>query len=1339
MRRDGIDDIYPATPLQEGMLFHAELEPDAGIYWNQLVGTLEGTIDPDRFRRAWEVVVARHDALRTAFVPNKSGRTLQIVRTSIELPFRLEDSRVLSPDERRQRLDEILARDRQERIDPKRAPLWRLWLILTGADTAEIVWSQHHAITDGWSGPIVLDEVFRAYDAICRGAAPSLAPVARLRDFVRWNAAQDDATAREYWSRALEGVTAPTSIGARWARRDAARRNSDRATRSQGMERRVLGEELFARIRDFARTIRVTLGAVLRAAWARTLSVWSGDDEVIFGLTLTARSPDLAGSDRIVGPLINTLPVRMRAGASEVIRSTIESAHEVYVDLESYVRSSLSDVQRRSDVPPGVPLFESILVIENFPFEGEYVAPSRELRLRGVRGIEIDNYPLTLTLLPTSSLEIKISHDTRRLDADDARSILSTFDRILAGLCDRPDCDRPDRAWGDLPILSDHDRERVLVEWNATDVEWPHAASVFDEVRLAAERDPDAAAVSDVNGTWTRRELLDASSRIARELMKNGVRAGDRVGIAVERSRDLVAALLGVWQAGAAYVPLDPDYPHERLEFMTADANLSLILACDASAARVAPLGAPILVHRVDALVPADASEPDSASESPWPGPVSADDVAYVIYTSGSTGRPKGVMIPHVAALNFLRSMERCPGLEPADTLLAVTSLSFDISLLELVGPLLAEGRVRIASREEASDGFRLASIIEDESITVLQGTPSTWRLLLAAGWRPRSGFRAFCGGEPLARDLAEDLLRHVGELWNLYGPTETTVWSTVDRVTSPQDITIGRPIANTRVYVLDANERPVPIGVAGELWIGGAGVMSGYNGRLDLTEAVVRADPFARRPGGRMYRTGDIAAWRVDGRLECFGRRDGQVKLRGFRIESEEIEGVLASHAAVREVVVIVREDVPGDQRLVAYVRPHEGGSDLPREELRALVRSRLPEHMVPSHFIAIDEIPLTPNGKIDRRSLPSPEGAANGVPRPSEPPVSALERSVARLFGEVLGVAEVGRDDNFFDLGGHSILVTRLIHRLEDELRIELPLRALFEGPTVRELADRCARSGEEGVVTRRVAARRRRSIMAVQSRGTRRPLYLVAGAHADENVFLRYLSNLIPHLGLDQPVYGFRARGLDGEDLPHDSVETMAADYIDELLEVDDSGCYFLAGECVGGVVAFEMAQQIAERGARIPTIILLDSLRPRPLSAIELAEYRKARLGRRWTRFKERFDGLSLKEKLVEGTQWARRKVEASLFPTDQVRREQRIRSIETHYPWIIHRYRAAPYAGRVDLIVNAEDHAKCPSLGWEEVVTGELHIHSVPGDHLRRLTEFPRETATAIRASLDSAR
>jgi amino acid adenylation domain-containing protein len=746
----------------------------------------------------------------------------------------------------------------------------------------------------------------------------------------------------------------------------------------------------------------------------------------------------------MVGLFINTLPLRVRVSPEKSLIPWLKEIRQLQIGMREHENTPLVEVQGWSSVPRGMPLFESILVFDNYDLSTFMRSKGDGWENREFHLLENTGFPITLYGYAGSELLLKIAYDRGRFDEVAIERILGHLRSLLEGIAQDSG-----RSLALLPILTEAERQQILVDWNDTFVEYPGESCIHELFEGQAVRTPDRVAVVFEGEELTYGELNHRANQLAHYLRRLGVGPEVLVGILVDRSLEMMVGLLGVLKAGGAYVPLDPSYPLERLAFMVEDAQVSVLLTQEAQIGTIPEYkGHVICLDRDWEKVAEESSEALG-------GGVNSGNLAYVIYTSGSTGKPKGVQISHRAVVNFLLSMLKEPGLSGEDILLSVTTLSFDIAALELFLPLITGGRVVLVSREVAGDGALLLRRLGECGATVMQATPSTWRLLLEAGWSEKIGLKMLCGGEGLPRDLASQLLERGDSLWNMYGPTETTIWSAVYKVESQGGpVLIGAPIANTQIYILDGHFQLVPVGVVGELYIGGDGLARGYLNRPELTRERFIDNPFGGGVGSRLYRTGDLARYWPDGNIEVLGRLDHQVKVRGFRIELGEIETALGRHPGVREGVVVAREDVPGDKRLVAYVVP-DGGQPPSVSVLRQYLQEKLPAHMVPTAFVILEKFPLTPNGKIDRRSLPSPTSLRPELESDYVAPRSEIERTITSIWQAVLHLEKIGIHDNFFEVGGHSLLATQAISRINKAFRVDLPLRSFFENPIIGGLS--------------------------------------------------------------------------------------------------------------------------------------------------------------------------------------------------------------------------------------------------------------------------------------------
>ncbi|MEU8529900.1 non-ribosomal peptide synthase/polyketide synthase, partial [Streptomyces sp. NPDC048629] len=1037
-----IDDIYPLTALQQGMLFHTRLSDDPGMYWVQNGLSLEGELDFDALKQAWELVVSRHEVLRTAVVWDGVPEPLAVVSRSVPLPLHVRDLSHLDEEARQRAIGDHFDADWAQGADFSAPTLMRVTVLSLADDRHQLVWSYHHVLLDGWSLPIVMGELLEAYDAFRTGSRPELPPRAPFRDFVAWVVGQDLDQARAYWHERLAGITEPTTLGVERATGDRGRAQAHVALARTTAESGGLA--------DFARRHRLTLNTVVQGAWALVLALYSGTDDVVFGVTSSGRGGQVEGMDSMVGLLINTTPTRIRVDREQPVVDWLVGLQDEQVRARQYEQVPLVAIAECSELPTGQSLFNSLFVFENYPdqalTEGRETSAANGLQADLNYGREQVNYPLHITAGAGRDVKIKVSYDRAQFDA-------ATVERMtghLATLLDALAADEGRRV-GDLPVLTAGERDAVLRGWNATDVEVSGVGGVQALIAERAAESPDAVAVVAGEESVTYGALMGRANRLARHLRSVGVGAESVVAVCVERGADMVVAGLAVWLAGGAYLPLDPEFPSERLEFMLTDSGAGVFVGHRSVAG-----GLPL--ESVDSVVWLDDADTRSTLERLSPAPLdvpcAAGQLAYVLYTSGSTGRPKGVLVGQGNLVNFLAGMAVRPGLGSGDVLLAVTTWGFDIAGLELWLPLVVGGRLVVAEREAVGDPGVLAGELVRQGVSVMQATPVTWQMLVTDGWTGSPGLVALCGGEALPGGLAASLAGRVSEVWNMYGPTETTIWSACEQVVPDRVLGIGSPVANTQVYVLDGRLEPVPVGVAGELFIGGAGVTRGYLGRAGLSAERFVADPFAA-DGSRMYRSGDRVRWLADGRLEFLGRADEQLKVRGFRIEPGEIEAALVAHPAVGAAVV-VGHGQGTERRLVAYVVPAVQTEGVPSAgELREWLREGLPEYMVPSVFAELAELPLTPNGKIDRKALPEPAELRGELDTVFVAPATVSEELLAGIWSQVLGVDRVGATDSFFELGGHSLLATQVISRVREAFGVEVPLSALFDRPTVRALA--------------------------------------------------------------------------------------------------------------------------------------------------------------------------------------------------------------------------------------------------------------------------------------------
>jgi amino acid adenylation domain-containing protein/non-ribosomal peptide synthase protein (TIGR01720 family) len=1078
-----IQDLYPLSPLQQGMLFHDLYAPESGMYVERLRYTIRGDLNVVAFEQAWRQVVERHAVLRSAFIWEEVDEPLQAVFREVETPLEFQDWRGAPVAEQEEQLQAHLAEILQRGFKLSRPPLQRLTLIQMSERVSEFIWSYHHLLLDGWSISVILGEIITLYEAFCQGQKPQLEKSRPYRDYIAWLKRQDQAEAEAFWRKALKGFTPLASLSMNGAHDNLAGRPED----YESLQMR-LSKEAAERLDAFARQHRLTVNTVAQAAWALLLNCYSGEQDVVFGEVVSGRPADLAGSESMVGMFINTLPVRAQVSPESSVLSWLERLQARQIEARRYEYNPLVKVREWSEAPRGLPLFESIVVFEN---------PTMGIRLGRQEGspeisyathyATVTGYPLTVVIEPgPEGMLVGFTYDRRRFKSDAIQRMQLRFQTFLEGvLAD------PERRLSDLPLLTEAERRELLVDWNSTAKDFSEDRRLHRLFEAQVERTPNAIAAVFEEKKLTYRELNARANRLAHYLRAQGVGPERLVGICLDRSLEMMVAILGVLKAGGAYVPLDPAYPKERLAFMLEDSQASVLLTQqsrieDRTDGAIFDLRSSILDPRCKVIC-LDAIEERLAGESAenLANGATADAAAYVIYTSGSTGWPKGVIVSHRAVSNHMLWLRDYFGLNATDRFLQKTQFSFDAAGTEFFAPVLVGARLIMARPGGHQDGAYLSGMITEHGVTILQLVPSLLRALLDEPefTKCRSLRRIICAGEALPAELQDQFRACLdAELHNFYGPTEAAIDVTYwphQHAAGRAIVPIGRPIANTQIYLLSGDLRPVPVGAPGELYIGGDNLARGYLKRPELTAERFIPSPFGSGPGARLYKTGDLARYMPDGDIEFLGRIDHQVKVRGFRIELGEIESALNQHPAVRESVVIAQDDKHGNKRLAAYVvtDPAASLSELSSKELREFIRTKLPEYMAPSAFALLDALPLTPNGKVDRRALPALNGSPNDSHDSSEvarAPRNRVEEILAGVWSQVLGVKQVGIDEDFFEMGGDSILSIQVVGKANQQ-GLRLAPRQIFQHPTIAELATvvdtAVTIQSEQGLVTGQV----------------------------------------------------------------------------------------------------------------------------------------------------------------------------------------------------------------------------------------------------------------------------
>ncbi|MBW4635809.1 MAG: amino acid adenylation domain-containing protein [Iphinoe sp. HA4291-MV1] len=1293
---------FPLSFSQERLWFLDRLEGLSNKYNIPIALQIQGNLNVAVLEQALATIIQRHEILRTRFTIT-NGTLVQVIDSNSNLTLPVVDLQEFPQDQRSHQVQQKVKEELETPFDLSKSHSLRVTLLQVENKAFVLLVSMHHIVSDGWSIGIFIQELFTLYQAfLSKNPSPFPNLPIQYADFAVWQRqwwrGERLETQLNYWKQQLSNALPILELPSDRPRQ------TIQTFRGKSLSF-TLNTELNKQLQTLSKNTGTTLFMTLLAAFATLLYRYSGQEDISIGSPIANRNR--SEIETLIGSFVNTLVLRIRIqdnpSFNELLTQVRQVALEAYEHQDAPFEKVVEGLQPERSLSQN-PLFQVMFVLQNTPL-CQVEVPGLSLTPLALEAVTT-NFDLTLSMTETKEgLTGVWEYSSDLFDEATIARMAENFQVLLEAIVTNSA-----QPIGQLLLLTDSQRHQLLQEWNNTVTEYATDKTIAILFEEQVQKTPHAVAVEFEEEQLTYQQLNAKANQLAHYLQKIGVGAEVLVGICVERSIEMVVGLLGILKAGGAYVPLDPAYPQERLAFMVSDSQMPVLLTQQQLLEGLPQHQARVICLDTDWEIISKNSKENPISSA------TSDDLAYVIYTSGSTGKPKGVQILHGALVNFLKSMECEPGLSKSDIFLAVTSISFDIAALELYSPLITGARLVLSSREVATDGRLLIKQLNTFDVTVMQATPATWRMLLAMGWQGSPQFKILCGGEALPRDLAEQLLKRGACLWNLYGPTETTIWSTACKVEasklSKYLVPIGNPIANTQVYLLDSHLQPVPIGVPGEVYIGGEGLARGYLNRPELTSEKFITNPFDNSKSNRLYKTGDLACYLPDGNIEYLDRIDYEVKIRGFRIELGEIEAVLSQHPIVHQTVVIAREDLPGDKHLVAYLVSNQ--EEVPTiSDLRRFLKQQLPEYMMPSAFVIVDALPLTPNGKVDRRALPAPD-KSSFLDKSFVPPRTQSEKQLAQIWSEILNVQSVGIRDNFFELGGHSLMAVRLMVKIEQEFGKTLPIATLFQFPTIEDLANHLKTNKNTPSSS---------NLVPIQPKGDKTPLFCVHPVGGDVLCY----ADLAHHLGDTQPFWALRSQGIRGECEPLTRIEDMAATYIKALQTIQPQGPYQLAGWSMGGAIAFEMAVQLVASGQKVSLLALIDSYAPisqfkgsleideatlladwvKNLSGSNLAgsvSVEKLRLLKPHEQFnyvleQAKRDGLLLKE--------MGQKQASSLFQTFKVNRLS------------LHSYIPQPYPGRITLFCASEtpnEENQDPTHGWGELAMKGIDMHNIASNH-----------------------
>ncbi|NBI30764.1 amino acid adenylation domain-containing protein [Chengkuizengella marina] len=1147
--------ISNLTPMQEGMLFHSLYDQEGTNYREQFAFFIEGNVDTDVLKQSWQKVINRHEVFRTDFRWKESKVPIQIVLLEKPMEVYEEDITGLEEEAKESYIEKFKQIDLKKPMDFEQGKLNRISIIKIAQERYFICWTFHHILLDGWSVPIVISDFIKSFLIMRNGEPLPEKPNAQFGDYIEWLKQQDQETGLNFWREYLREFKEPTLITGEMGIKNGTIRKPEVVIEH-------LSEATTKELNLFCKQNQITPNIIIQSAFGVLLQRYNNTETSCFGMTVSGRPASLKNIEEAVGIFINTVPVVIKAEVGMSVLELLKKTADNMVKISDFEFISLADIKEVSKIKNSEDLFDSLILYQNYPAGEEVDQTQLGIEVKFDSSYELTNYDVTLVVGNREKMQFELVYNSDRISRLEAETMLIQLRIIIISMLSNPDINVQE-----LELIEDREKANLLTLASGKEVPLQLERTISELFQEQVEKNPEAIAVSFAGRTMTYSELNIKANQLAHLLREKGVKRNIIVPVLCERSPEMIISILAVLKAGGAYVPLDIDYPAERIKFILKECDAKLFIS-------TLPKKEVQSLRPESEVIYPENWRSDHSGQNSSENLVNVNcssDLCYVIFTSGSTGNPKGVMIEHASVLNFINAMNRNGLVSVDDCILNITTISFDIAFLETILPLTIGARVLLMDREELYSSERLVSSIKSQGVTVLQTTPSVYLTLFknVQASELKNVQKVLVGGEVFPESLYHQLKQiKSAKIFNMYGPTETTIWSTYKILSNDGLIDLGHPIDNTQVYVLDEKNELLPVGIPGEVCIAGRGLARGYLNNRELTESRFIVDPF--NPSARMYKTGDLARRLSDGRLEFLGRMDDQVKIRGFRIEPAEIENSLRSHPAVNEVVVMGLEEDSESQFLTAYL---VANNELSNEELRTFLMKRLPEYMIPGYFIQIEKVPLTPNGKIDRHALPKPNKNSKQVVYIA--PRSLEEEQMAAIWKEVLKVERIGINDDFFDLGGHSLKAIQLIAQMNRALKTDFTLNEIFQYPTIMSLMDSKAQNNFKS------------AICLNKSNNPKNIFCIHGGGGAVSNY--KVLAENLSHYNF----YALQASGLVDEKYLHKSVEEMVRGYLKEIRYLQKTGPYVLMGYSFGSYIAYEMAYELYLQGEKVEKLILIDS--------------------------------------------------------------------------------------------------------------------------------------------------
>ncbi len=1274
---------------------------DANRSYNESVSLkLNGQLDQNALNLALQDLILRHQSLRSIF-KNDGAEILIYQNWPLNLVY--QDLSAQEPNKQQEFIQQFLQQEAQQTYQLDRGPLFRTTLFKLSDGEHFFTFSAHHIICDGWSLGILLQDLSKLYSAYQQGQQPQLPELPQMSQYIseqlQYAETKEYQETKQFWLDQFKEKIPVTELPIDFPR------PASRTFKSRRDDYKM-NSQLSSAIKKTGAKSGCSFVVTLLSAFEILLHKITQQREVVLGLPAAGQAA--SGYYGLTGHCVNLLPIKSTLNEASTFNTYLKQRKKEILDALEHQQFSLGTLLKTLQFqrdPARLPLVPIVFNMDMNMDDGVAFKGLKHQLHYNPRAYE--TFEIFLNASGSEQeLTLEWSYNTQLFKPETIRWMMESFESLLQIISQEPN-----RSIQSISLPPKIRTGENLKKWNATATAYPQEplpVLISQNLKKYAVK----TAIRFHHTSITNGELLAKANQFAAFLIKKGIKRGDLVAVALDRSIEMVVTLLAVMKSGAAYIPLDPTYPHDRINFMLQDSGAKLLLANQKYKGNFLSNAEEVLLEDIlPELASFSTENPDLK--------INGDDLAYLLYTSGSTGQPKGVQIEHRNIVNLLNSIQKWPGITADDRMLAISTISFDIAGLELFLPLISGAEMVMADTKTAKDGYQLLKLIKTAHISLIQATPATFRMLIDAGWQnEKLPVRIFCCGEALQPDLAKKLTTLCYGLWNMYGPTETTIYSTGKQIFYEDEIiTIGRPIDNTQIYILNEQLGLVTEGDIGEIFIGGEGVAKGYLNRPELTASRFAEDVYSEVPGKKMYRTGDVGRFLKNGEIEFLGRADHQVKIRGHRVELGEIESQLSRQENISQAVVIAREDQPGNQQLVAYVIAPLVNENNTKEWIstwKTALKEALPPFMVPAQIVLLPEFPLTPNKKIDRKALPKPDDATTDINAGFVSPRTNIEKLVSDIWCEVLNLSAISIYDNFFEIGGHSLSAVQIMARLEKETGQRLPLASLFESPTIESLALLLQMDGQSITWD---------SLVPIRPKGSKTPLYIVHGGGLNVLLF----NTLAIHMDQEQPIYGLQAKGLNGIDTPLDKLEDIAAHYVSEIIKQNPNGPYALAGYSFGGTVAYEMAKQLQAIGKEVKVLALFDSYANQSPYAypkhIRVLKKIRSYIYRFFYTFvllfKNPISTFKYKTRMInmklKTFYW---KLNYGKFK-DQIGFFGYSVEIDNMNQKAADNYFIKPYNGKIDLFrakVRTYYMDDPKYLGWKKYALKGVHIHEIPGDH-----------------------